>query len=234
MNTKAKIALVALMCGSLVLAASAAPFPQTQQGTPSQQSVQPDSSRPARPAPEYRSRLGEGLGKWLGLSPEQQAKFDALNKARDEEHQAMREETRKLGDELRALRNDPQADPRKADALIDRIEGIRADRMKSDFRFDQDLKKILTPEQRKKLDQLRTRSEERRGYRGYYGPFGYGHGYYGSPYYGYGYPLWGFGLGFGRFYRPFGFWGGFMHRGFFGSRFHRFGGRSHFGHGFRR
>ena len=135
---------------------------------------------------------------------------------------------RKLGDELRALRNDPQADPRKADALIDQIEGIRADRMKADFRFDQDLKKILTPEQRKKLDQIKSRLGDRRGYRGAYGRYGYGYGY-GYPYYGY--PYFGFGMGFG--YRPFGFWG-LGHRGFFGSRFHRFGGFRHFGRGFRR
>ena len=84
MKKTLKIALVTLMCGSLALAAAAAPFPQAQQRSQQDQSVQPESSRSARPAPEYRSRLGEGLGRWLGLNPEQQAKYDALHKARQE------------------------------------------------------------------------------------------------------------------------------------------------------
>jgi Spy/CpxP family protein refolding chaperone len=222
MKRNGKIALIVLACGALVLAVAAAPLSQAQQQPQSKTSVEPESSRPARTAPEFRSRLGEGLGKWLGLSPEQQAKFDDLHKARFEEHQAMSEQMRKLDDEFRALREDPKADPRKADALIDRMEKLRADRMKSDFRFHQDLDRILTPEQRKKLDEIRSRFDRR-------GPRGYG-------LYGFGYPGWGFGLGFGRFYRPFafGYLGAFPHRGFFGTRFHRFGGWSHSGRGFRR
>ncbi len=221
MKIRSNIALVMLVCGSLILALSAAPLAAAQD----QHKSQPEQSRQARPAPEYRSRLAQGLGKWLGLSPEQQSQFDALEKARAEERQAMRDDMRQLSDQLKALRDDPKADPRKADALIDQLEAIRADQMKSDFRFDKDLEKILTPEQRKKFEQFRSRSERRRSY---YPGYGYGYGYGFSPYYPY-FPY----FGFGGFYRPFfwgyrGFFGGF--HGFFGPRFHNFRG---FRRGFR-
>jgi Spy/CpxP family protein refolding chaperone len=141
---KKMFGIAALACGFLLLAVSASALQQAPQN-----------------APDQRPRLADRMGTWLGLTPDQQAKLDALRKGEMERRQAGRDEMRKLGDELRALRNDPQTDPKKADALIDRLTQLRGEEMKADFRQHQEFLKILTPEQREKLAQFRGRTGRR-------------------------------------------------------------------------
>lgn len=216
MKLNLKIAMVSLFGVLLVMAASAGPLPQ------SQEKAQPRMSSPDQPYPEQRGRIGEMFGRRLGLTPDQQSRIDALRKSHGDARMAAGEEMRKLDDQLRALRDDPKADPKKADALIDNLMRLRADEMKSGFRFRQDFMNILTPEQREKLTSMRSRfmgrmPEGRFGYGGFF-PF----------------LRWGF----GGFMRPFmgryfgGIFGGFggFHRGFrgFGGRgFDRFHGVRH-------
>jgi Spy/CpxP family protein refolding chaperone len=141
---KKMFGIAVLTCGFLLLAVSASALQQAPQN-----------------APDQRTRHADRMGTWLGLTPDQQAKLDALRKGEMERRQAGREEMRKLGDELRTLRNDPQADPKKADALIDRLTRLRGEEMKADFRQHQEFLKILTPEQREKLAQFRGRMARR-------------------------------------------------------------------------
>ncbi len=195
MKKRWEIAFVSVLCGLLILAVSAAPLRQAQ-----------DKQHSNQQQPGQRGWFDEGLGRWLGLTPEQQSQLDALRKAHEDQHLSSGAEMRKLRDELRALGEDTKSDPGKADGLIDRLSKLVADRMKSGFRFHQDLEKILTPEQREKMARFRSRFAARDEHRGFDGMF----------------PSFRGGFGHRGFLRPCqergwgGFLGGFAHRGFFG------------------
>lgn len=136
---KQKILVAGLILG-LSLLAIAAPAAQDKQQAPDKQS-------------------GPGLGTRspLDLTPEQQARFEALRKATWEQRQARRDEMNKMRDELRALQSEAQADPKRVEALIDRISKLRADRMKSAFQHRREMENILTPQQREKMAAFRGR-----------------------------------------------------------------------------
>ncbi len=139
-----KIAWIVLVGGSLFLAGTA-------------WSLQQEEPQ----APEPGARLESRLTRQLNLTTDQQAKFDALRQARQDRRLAFREEMRKLKDEFRVLRNDPQSDPTKADGLIDRMSKLKADWMKAGLRHRQEIDRILTPRQKEKLALLRSRIQNR-------------------------------------------------------------------------
>jgi Spy/CpxP family protein refolding chaperone len=125
--------------------------------------------QPATPGPRG---AGERMAKFLELTPEQQAKFDEVRKARQEEVKAFREEMGKLRPQLREAMKDPQADQKKIDGLIDQLSQVRAAHFKSTVRARKDLEKVLTPEQLEKYRTVRSRRGMRRGFDRGYGPRG--------------------------------------------------------------
>ncbi len=118
--------------------------------------AQPDRSRVERARP-----LAD-----LGLTAEQVKALEEFRKARREESRTFRDEMRKLRDETRELAQDPQANQKGIDALIDRRAGLVAERQKAGFRARAERDKIFTPEQREKLKTLKSRFAGRRGLAG--------------------------------------------------------------------
>jgi Spy/CpxP family protein refolding chaperone len=151
--------LLAGLTAALFLAGSAATFAQN-----------PPEKRQPRGAWFFAGQLGERLAKFLELTPEQQAKFDEIRKARQEEVKAFREEMGKFRPQLREAMKDPQADQAKIDGLIDRLSQVRAEHLKSTVRTHKDLEKVLTPEQLEKYRKVRSRHGMRHGFDRGYGP----------------------------------------------------------------
>lgn len=117
-------------------------------------------AKAAPPAPRDRpARMAVRGG--LGLTPEQEKALEGIRKARLEERTAVREEMAKIRTEMRELAKDPQANQGKLDALIDRTAKLRAEREKAAFRDRIERDKVLTPEQRERLEALRQRLADR-------------------------------------------------------------------------
>ncbi|MBM3293726.1 MAG: periplasmic heavy metal sensor [Candidatus Aminicenantes bacterium] len=93
----------------------------------------------------------------LGITPEQEAKIKAHREARRAESKAFAGEMRKFRDDMQALRNDPKSDPKKMEALIDRMFKLRADRAKAGIQAGRELRAIFTPEQLEKMKMARGR-----------------------------------------------------------------------------
>jgi len=91
----------------------------------------------------------------LRLTPEQEKKLEEFRKARLEEARAHREKMAGLREEFRKLMEDPGADEKKVNSLIDEMSKLRAERIKAMFRNRKEWEKILTPEQLKKLEEYR-------------------------------------------------------------------------------
>jgi len=108
-----------------------------------------------QPQPVPQKQRGDAAGgKWkdaLDLTPDQEAKLQAFREARQRESEEFRAKMRKLQTEFREVRNDPKADRKKIDGLIDEMAKLRADRMKGSFRNQDERKKIFTPEQLEKM-----------------------------------------------------------------------------------
>ena len=113
-----------------------------------------DKVQPAAPA---KTQVGPGPLADLGLTPDQVKALAAFRQARAEERRAFRENMAKLGDEMRQLRQDPQANQGKMDALIDKRAGLMAQHEKDAFRARAERNKIFTPEQLEKLKAMRAR-----------------------------------------------------------------------------
>jgi Spy/CpxP family protein refolding chaperone len=116
---------------------------------------------PGKPEPRG---MGKRLANFLNLTPEQQARFDEIRKARQEEAKAFREEMGKLRPLLREAMKDPQADQKKIDGLIDQLSQARAAHLKIVVRSFKDMEKVLTPEQLEKFRNARSRMGRRRGF----------------------------------------------------------------------
>lgn len=101
--------------------------------------------------------LGPGVQDWLGLTSEQKSKIEALRKTHQEEMKALRDKLMDLQKQLREARQDPKADPKKIEGLIDEIFKVRASQMKARLHHQGEIEKILTKEQKEKLDQARER-----------------------------------------------------------------------------
>lgn len=67
----------------------------------------------------------------------------------------------KVRDEMRQLRQDPQASQAKIDALIDKRAGLMAAHEKDAFRARAERNKIFSPEQLEKLRTMRARLADR-------------------------------------------------------------------------
>ena len=98
----------------------------------------------------------------LQLTPEQEKKLEEFRQARLEEAKAHREKMTKLRQEFRKLMQDPKADEKKVNSLIDEMAKLRAERMKAMFKNRKEWEKILTPEQLKKLEEYRKDFQLRR------------------------------------------------------------------------
>jgi Spy/CpxP family protein refolding chaperone len=153
-----KMALAGLTA-ALLLVGSAGSFAQNP----------PEKIQP-RGAWFFAGQLGERLAKFLELTPDQQAKFDEVRKARQDEAKAFREEMRQLRPELREAMKDPKADQKRIDGLIDQLGQARAAHLKSLVRSVKDLEKVLTPEQLEKYRKVRSRISLRRGSERGFGP----------------------------------------------------------------
>jgi len=114
----------------------------------------------------------------LNLTPDQEAKLDEMIRAQRAERQDYLDRMEKMSGELRALLRDPNGDRKRAEGLIDDMARLRAERMKTRLRHRDEMRTILTPEQRKKLDEYRESFAARRrdGARRPLGRFGGGFG----------------------------------------------------------
>lgn len=153
-----KMALAGLTA-ALLLVGSAGSFAQNP----------PEKMQP-RGAWFFAGQLGERMAKFLELTPDQQARFDEVRKARRDEAKAFREEMGKLRPQLREAMKDPKADQNKIDGLIDQLSQVRAAHFKSLVRTHKDLEKALTPEQLEKYREVRSRMGTRRGFDHGFGP----------------------------------------------------------------
>jgi len=97
----------------------------------------------------------------LDLTPEQEARFDEMAKVRRTEHEDFLGRMEKMRGEFNVLVKDPNLDPSKADGLIDEMARLRAERQKAGLRQRSEMRKILTPEQRKKLGEYRDSFRDR-------------------------------------------------------------------------
>jgi len=98
--------------------------------------------------------VGGNRGNELNLTPDQETKLKAFREARRKESQDFREQMRKMQTEFRDLTNDPKADLKKVDGLIDEMAKLRASRQKASFRNREEMKKIFTPEQLEKMQNV--------------------------------------------------------------------------------
>jgi Spy/CpxP family protein refolding chaperone len=120
------------------------------------------AEKPAKPAPGQQGPLGN-LKDFLKLTPEQEAKIKDLQKSRQAEMKAFRDEMQKLRGEMKPLLKDAKADQTKINGLIDQITKLSADRIKKGLANRNPLQKILTQEQMDKLNQVRGRMMRGRG-----------------------------------------------------------------------
>lgn len=115
------------------------------------------SAQPMRRPGVFRPGLGPGWQEWLGLTAEQKSKIEALRKSHQEEMKGLRDKLLELQKQLREARQDPKADPKKIESLIDDIFKLRAAQMKAQVKHQGEIEKILTKEQKDKLIQARQR-----------------------------------------------------------------------------
>jgi Spy/CpxP family protein refolding chaperone len=92
----------------------------------------------------------------LDLTPEQEAKLDELAEAHRASGKDVFDRMDKLRGELDDLTKSPDFDMGKAEKLIDEMSRLRADREKAGLRHRLEMRKVLTPEQLKKLDECRA------------------------------------------------------------------------------
>lgn len=110
------------------------------------------------PVGKYGPGWGKGyqlLKDALQLTPEQEKKLEEFRKARQEEARAFQEKMQKMREEFRKLMDDPKADRKKLESMIDEMSRLRAERMKNALKNREEWRKIFTPEQLKKLDEYR-------------------------------------------------------------------------------
>ena len=101
------------------------------------------------------------LEKLLDLTLEQKEKIEEMREKRLEERWNFQEKLRKMRLELDKLLDDPEADEKKIEGLIDEMAILRADRFKGFLRHKKEIRKIFTPEQLEKIDKAKKRLSER-------------------------------------------------------------------------
>jgi Spy/CpxP family protein refolding chaperone len=120
------------------------------------------NAQPAERERGPRPDIREGFRDMLNLTPEQEAKLEKLREARAKEREAFWEQMNKMQEDLKALRDDPKADPKKVEDLIDELSRMRAEEAKAMFRDRKEFEQVLTPEQLEKLSKIRDWRGERR------------------------------------------------------------------------
>lgn len=105
------------------------------------------------------------LEKFLDLTPEQKKKLEEMREMRFEQGQNFQDKLRKMRLDLGKLMEDPEADEKKMEALIDEMAKLRADHFKGSLRHKREMRKIFTPEQLEKIDSTRKRISELRALR---------------------------------------------------------------------
>lgn len=115
------------------------------------------------PAPALRGegRWHAALAERLGLTADQEKRLEEFRTARRAEAEKFRGEMDKLRAEREGLMKDPEANAAKLEGLIDKMAGLRAERMKAGLRSGTAWKKIFTAEQLEKLKTFRGRLEGR-------------------------------------------------------------------------
>ncbi len=98
-----------------------------------------------------------GFQKWLELTPEQEAKLKDMRAARQEMDKGFFEKLDKMRQDLRKAMQDPKADQKKIEGLVDEMHRAKAEQMKSHLKFRKEMEKILTPEQLDKFKNARER-----------------------------------------------------------------------------
>jgi Spy/CpxP family protein refolding chaperone len=147
--TKNSRTTLILIAAAAFVAAGLIPVPAfAQQAAPPASQARPRMERP-RPFAD------------LDLTPDQVKALEAFRKARAEETRTFRDEMAKINDEMRQLREDPQANEAKIDVLIDKRAALTASHEKTAVRAAIDRDKIFTPEQREKLRAMRQRRAAR-------------------------------------------------------------------------
>lgn len=114
------------------------------------------------PGPSERvGRRQAALAERLGLTADQQKRLEEFRAERRAEAEKFRGEMAGLREERQALMKDPEANAAKLDGLIDKLAGLRAERMKAGLRSRMAWRKIFTAEQLEKLKTFRGRLEGR-------------------------------------------------------------------------
>ncbi len=115
------------------------------------------SAQPLRRPGAFWPGLGPRWQEWLGLTADQKSKIESLRQTHQKEMQGLWDKLAELQKQLREARQDPKADPKKIDSLIDEIFKLRAAQMKARIKHQAEIEKVLTKEQKDKLDQAKQR-----------------------------------------------------------------------------
>jgi len=121
-----------------------------------------DKKDETAPAPSERVGRGQAaFAERLGLTADQQKRLEEFRAERRAEAEKFRGEMAGLRGERQALMKDPEANAAKLEGLIDKMAGLRAERMKAGLRSRMAWRKIFTAEQLEKLETFRGRLEGR-------------------------------------------------------------------------
>ncbi|MEI6437155.1 MAG: Spy/CpxP family protein refolding chaperone [Candidatus Omnitrophota bacterium] len=144
------ILLAGLLAASPVLAQGAAP------DKPATQEHKGDH--------KDRAAMMEKTLQELGLTPEQKEKMAALRSGGEGKQKAAFQSIKAKKDELKALLDGPNPDEAKAKALAGEISALESTMMQARIDHIIKLRQILTPEQFKKLEEIRQKHRaERKG-----------------------------------------------------------------------
>jgi Spy/CpxP family protein refolding chaperone len=103
--------------------------------------------------------------KYLDLTPEQKKKLDEMKEMRLEQKQNFWDKLRKIRLDLGKLMEEPEADEKKIEALIDEVAELRAGHFKGSLKHKKEVRKIFTAEQLEKIDSTRKRISKFRALR---------------------------------------------------------------------
>jgi Spy/CpxP family protein refolding chaperone len=143
------------------------PFPRDDDG----------AMMPPPPRGGHGWHKGKGFGKHLkelNLTSEQQQKIDAQRKEQRSVMKGLRESLKAKHDELRAEMDKENTDKAKAESIGAELKKLEGQRIDQEIKGILQMKETLTPEQFKKLGDMREKREGGRG--GKHGRKGKGHG----------------------------------------------------------
>ena len=122
------------------------------------------SQAPAAPSPSTSPAhppRGQRLAEALGLSPEQQAKLEALRAQHAAALKADREALQAQGRQLRGAMQDPSASEAQLRQAFDRMNEARFKALLDRRALRQEMRAVLTPDQQAKADALKAEFRER-------------------------------------------------------------------------